>query len=370
MTQTAMPSVRFISPAVLPGTDLIGQTAALEAELEVPHASTIAELPARGHYSTALGRAVAQLQELHGELTSYGWRLTSRPGLDQQRAVQGLRGDIDAVADIRGDRISAGSATADLSFRALGPLSAAAGIALPSGEKALIDHGARRDLGDSLAAGVRETMRHLRRSCEPERLHLIIEEPQYAAVLGGSVPTVSGYRSIRAIPREEARTLITSLITAAREGGADEVYLDPGGPLTATLIEDHAGPRSAGSQTAEGAETIDGFVLDRLDADYRHWELVGAQAEAGLQFLLPVLQPAETAGMPEQGFPEVTQITARVTRPWQGIGMSLRSLGSLSLTTHGLHHREGLRQATPAQAMATITRVRDAAEALTEQLNQ
>lgn len=368
MTDSATPLVRFMAPAVLPGTDLVGQSASLESELEAPHSSTIAELPARGHFSTTLSRAVAQLHELYGELTSYGWRLTSHPGADQQRAVQGLRGDIDAVADVRGERLSAGSTSAAITFRALGPLSAAATIALPSGEKALIDHGARRDLGDSLAAGVRETVQHIRRSCTPERLHLVIEEPQYAAVLGGDVPTVSGYRSIRSIPREEARALIAGFVAAAREGGAEEVYLDTGEPVTTTLTEDHAAAHSGGRQAEDG---VDGFALQRVDADYRQWELIAQQAESGLRFLLPALRPSEVAASQHYStFPEVSEIATRVTQPWQGIGMGLPSLSALALTTHGLPHRERLRSLTPALAMTTITRVRDAAEALTEQINQ
>ncbi|MCF3668100.1 hypothetical protein L2E28_25195, partial [Salmonella enterica subsp. enterica serovar Weltevreden] len=61
------------------------------------------------------------------------------------------------------------------------------------------------------------------------RLGVVVDEPWAAAVLAGTLPTASGYRTVRSLPREEASGLwraaldgLTALPDVAR------VWLAPG----------------------------------------------------------------------------------------------------------------------------------------------
>lgn len=346
-------TVRFAAPGVFPGIDARYAADLVESELSSPHLGPLLELPARGHHGALLGRTVAQLSELYGELTSYGWRLVPRPGADHLRATSLLESDVDTVADVRGERaeLHQQAATA-VKLDVLGPLSLAAQLHLPHGEKVLIDHGARRDVTASVAAGLAAHIEHVRRSVRPSAVTVMLLEPQYQQVRTGNVPTVSGYQTIRSLPRDEARTLLGNVIAAARAAGAEEVFLDLGETVQSDHVEDFWGHHES---------AVDGFALPMHGTGPHDWERAAELVESGAQFMASLLYAAES-GAP----PEVSQLAARLTQPWRRLGMPASSLSAFSVTPYGAQHRHRMAELSEAAAMRTLTRLRDTAEALTE----
>lgn len=345
---------------VMPGEDLFTSARHLEQEL-TGHLPVLPELPARGHHATLQGRAVAMLAELHAELTSYGWRLTSGAGADHRRTRQLLRADVDTLADVRGARAESGDdhTPAELVVHLLGPVSLAAQLALPSGEKILTDHGARRDVADSLAAGAGLHLEHVRRSCAPTSLRVILLEPDFTRACAGAIPTVSGYRSIRALPRDDARALLGGFAQALRTAGADEVILD----LEEAPQLEHVEDFRAGS-----SPSVDGFGLPLAGLGARDWERTAELVEQGTRFAAALLSeaPDPRSGAP---LPQVSSLASRVSTPWRALGMPMASLHSMTLTPVRASVRERLAGLGEADVLRLISRTRDAADALTEQMH-
>lgn len=344
-------SVRAAAPEIFPGTDMRRTAALLESELTAPHLGTLPELSGRGHHGSLLGRSVAQLNELYAELTSYGWRLVQRPGADQLRAESLLNADVDTVADVRGEREQTDhSAGPPLGLNVLGPLSLTAQLHLPTGEKALIDHGARRDLADSLAAGLTAHIEHVRRSIGPHGLSVVLLEPDYQRVRSGAVPTVSGYQSIRSLHRDEARQLILRVVDAVRAAGADEVFLDLGGPVTVEQIEDFQG-------RAEGC--VDGFSLPLDRCTPQDWERTAELVESGGQVLARLLKASGT-------MPEVSELVKGLSAPWQRLGMPPRALASFVLSAYGAERRRVMGHWSESDAMRALSRLQSTSAALSD----
>ncbi|MCH8564467.1 hypothetical protein LTH96_01755 [Nesterenkonia sp. LB17] len=376
--------LRSTAAGVMPGTNLLRSAELQAAELPAPHLPGLPELPGRGLHSQLLGRSLAQLSELATELTSYGWRLTQRPGADDQRARGWLRSDVDTLADVRGQRREAGLDTPDdggfaapLVLELLGPISLMAGLALHSGEKVLTDHGARRDLAASLATGVAEHLTHVRRACAPSSLTVIITEPDYTRARGGLIPTVSGYRSIRALDREEARGHLGLMIETLRGTGVEEILLDLGGSVEPEHMQDFRaaqGPRASGF-------SVDLTVMQALG-----WERTAELVESGATMLASTLTGAETAAAArpasrdaarrgETQLPPVSDIARRLRGPWDRLGMPLNSLESFILVGSADRHqgepaRSQFAALTEPAAMRVLTRVRDTAEALRDQIRE
>ena len=376
-------TLRSAVPGVMPGTDLTRSAELQAAELPAPHLPGLPELPSRGVHSQLLGRSLAQLTELSAELTSYGWRLTQRPGADDQRIRGWLRSDVDTLADLRGLRAEAALDPTDdglappVVLELLGPVSLMASLALPSGEKVLTDHGARRDLAASLAVGAAEHIAHVRRACSPSSLTVVIAEPDYTRARQGRIPTVSGYRTIRAIERDEARGQIGLMIEALQQSGVGEILLDLGGAVEAEHLHDF---RSL-SGTA-----VSGFGVDLTRMDASGWERTAELVESGATVLASMLSGAETAASVyprsasreakgETVLPEVSDLARRLRTPWERLGMPLEGLDQFLLVGSTDRHRgEPSRSqfatlSEPA-AMRVLTRVRDTAEALREQIRE
>ncbi|MGQ7786458.1 hypothetical protein [Nesterenkonia sp. K-15-9-6] len=350
-------AVLATADGVMPGDQSLVSSQRLEEELS-GHLPALAELPARGHHATLRGRAIAMLAELPAELTSYGWRLVDRPGADHRRAVQLLRADVDTLADVRGARAEDGGddQPAELVLHLLGPVSLAAKLALPGGEKLLVDHGARRDLADSLAAGAAEHLAHVRRSCAPAALRVVLLEPDHQRVRTGSVPTVSGYRTIRALPRDETRRMIGVVVESLRAAGADEVLLDLGEAPLLEHVEDHRAPTGT---------RVDGFGLPVPALTTGDWERVAGLVEEGTRFHAGLLRSVPRS---MQETPQVSVLARRLSEPWQALGMPSSSLAALSVTPLASAARDQLAAVSETDALRLVSRTRNAAEALTDQM--
>lgn len=175
----------------------------------------VPELPDRGAPSAMIGRT-AGLLPLPIDLQPAGWRLAPGEGMDQRRARAALRQDLDILEELLADQ------DVRVKQQVTGPLTLAATIERPRGDKVLSDHGARREVAEALADSLAEHVRELRRRF-PGELLIQIDEPAITAVMAGSIPTASGFGRHRSIDAPGADALLKPVVQAIRDAGAKPV---------------------------------------------------------------------------------------------------------------------------------------------------
>lgn len=218
----------------LPGENYAEAVRVVLGELtELPY---LPELPARGAIANMTGRALAILDGLDADLQPAGWRLTGTggsPGVDHRRARSLLAQDLDALEELAQDTaLVAGGAT--FKVQVAGPWTLAATVERPRGDKLLADHGARREVAQALAEGVRTHIRDVRRRVPGvETLIVQVDEPALPAVLNAQVPTASGFGKHRSIDLPEASQSLEWVLGAIEaEGATPWVHsCAPGAPL-------------------------------------------------------------------------------------------------------------------------------------------
>lgn len=339
-----------------PGTDPVEAAKVSLGVLTSPHLPALAELPARGVGSDPVGRTAALLVEMPVDVQPYGWRFVDRPGNDHRRAVSALSTDLSVLADVAG---AAGIQPAEFKLQVLGPVSLAAAIHLHYGERALRDHGARRDVAESLAAGLPAHIARVQAAVPGAELTLQIDEPDVARALAGTIPTVSGYRTLRSIPGAEVRHTWTALVAAAREAGIARVAIN--------LAVESVRPGEVASAEAEAAAWrtalelalacgVDAVALPLAGLDTGHWELLAGAVESGTGVWAGTV-PVRAGRLP----PSHAALVERIMRPWQGLGLAASLLNRLRITPE-----TGLAGVPPQQARAILDRTLEAARALTD----
>jgi methionine synthase II (cobalamin-independent) len=311
----------------LPGTDPAEAMRLVVGEL--PDFAHLPELPARGPGADLLGRSAALLVDLAVDLTPAGWRLVPRSGIDQQRAREFLARDLDALHEV------AGSWTGPFKVQAAGPWTLAAGLERTRGDRAVVDPGARRDLGQSLAEGLTAHVAEVRARVPGAQVVVQLDEPSVPAVLQGGLPTVSGFGKLPAVTAEAVDQELGAVLRAL---GVPVVVHCCAARTPLDLF------RAAG---AAGLSFDLGLVQD-LDA-------VGTAIEAGVH-LLPGVVPGTDASLPE---PKAT--ASRVRAWWRELGFAAEQLPAAVTLTPAC----GLAGATPAHARAAMRQVREAAKYLT-----
>jgi methionine synthase II (cobalamin-independent) len=201
----------------MPGDDQPAYDEAVRVVLgELPDLPHLPEVPGRGATASMTGRALAVVAELGADLQPAGWRLTDAPGVDQRRARSLLAQDLDTLAEAAEEYAGAFKA------QVAGPWTLAATVERPRGDKILADHGARRELAQALAEGVRDHVRDLRRRLPGvDRLVVQVDEPALAAALAGAVPTASGFGRHRTVERPEASDALGWVLAAIGDAGAE-----------------------------------------------------------------------------------------------------------------------------------------------------
>ncbi len=310
----------------------------IRGELGSPHLPFLAELPDRGVGSDALGRTAALMVEMAVDVQPHGWRLVDRPGKDFRRAASALSTDINVLADVAG---AEDTPAPELKVQLLGPLSLAAGLHLHNGERALIDYGARRDIADSLAAGVGGYLSRISSAVPGARLVVQVDEPDIAAVLGGTIPTSSGYRTLRAVGGLEVTESWQVVIEALRSAGAAEIVVSV--PEVEAPID---------RIIAAGA---DGVAVPLRALTTRQWEQLAAAVEAGKRIWAGALDVSRGT------LPKVADVVESVWRPWHELGLPASSLGSIRVTPSA-----GLAGHTPATATAVLGRLTQVADGLNQ----
>ncbi|MCO4250965.1 hypothetical protein [Pseudarthrobacter raffinosi] len=321
-----------------PGEDPVEAARIIRGELGSPHLPFLAELPDRGVGSDALGRTAALLVEMAVDVQPYGWRLVDRPGKDFRRAASALSTDINVLADVAG---AEDTPAPELKVQLLGPLGLAAGLHLHNGERALIDYGARRDIADSLAAGVGGYLSRISSAVPGARLVVQVDEPDIAAVLAGTIPTSSGYRTLRAVGGQEVTESWQVVIDALRAAGAAEIVISV--PEIEAPID---------RIMAAGA---DGVAVPLRALTTRQWEQLATAVEAGKRIWAGALDVSRGT------LPRVADVVESVWRPWHELGLPASSLGSIRVTPSS-----GLAGHTPATATAVLGRLTQVADGLNQ----
>lgn len=338
-----------------PGTNPFEAVRIIRGELGSPHLPFLPELPQRGAGADAVGRTAALLAGLPVDVQPYGWRLVPMPGRDLKRAVSLLNSDINAMADVIGAEEAPGGM---LKIQLRGPLSLAANLYLHHGERALSDHGARRDILQSLSAGMGDHIAKVRQLSRGAAMVVQVDEPDIGQVLAGTIPTASGYRTLRSVPEQEVLAAWHTLAGAARKAGAADVVLN--GPAAGIPLHklDEAGADAAG--------------VDVQGLSMTQWEGLAGAVEAGRRVWLRLTtaidgdQKAETGKSAETApqspdVPQVSSLANQVLEPWRRLGMPASQLRQLVLLPASSMAAVG-----PAQARKVVARLTSASDALNQ----
>lgn len=183
-----------------------------------PKLIAIPELPDRGVSAGMTGRAMGLLAELGADLQPAGWRLTGGGGgVDQRRARSLLGQDLDTLEEQLQGFMGL------LKVQVAGPMTLAATVERPRGDRIIADHGARRDLAQSLAEGVRDYLADVARRTPGATLILQIDEPSLDAILTASIPTASGWGRHRAVQVAEVDAALRMFSELAHDANAKAV---------------------------------------------------------------------------------------------------------------------------------------------------
>jgi methionine synthase II (cobalamin-independent) len=222
---------------------------------ELPDLPHVPEVPGRGVAAAMTGRGLAVVEGLAADLQPAGWRLTDASGVDHRRARSLLAQDLDTVEELAQDYAGA------FKTQVAGPWTLAATVEKPRGDKVLSDHGARRELAQALAEGVAGHLADLRgRLRGVDRWVVQVDEPALAAVVGGQVPTASGYGRHRSVDLPEASAHLEWVLGAITGAGA-EPWVHSCAPRTPWSLVAGAGAAGLSADLSMlGPEDLDTFA--------------------------------------------------------------------------------------------------------------
>jgi methionine synthase II (cobalamin-independent) len=198
----------------MPGSDFAESLRMVLDELSLPY---VPELPDRGVHAGMIGRTLSVLDGLEADLQPDGWRIGVGEGSDLRRARSLLAHDLDIAEELAHER------TGPIKIQVTGPLTLAATVERPRGDKMLADHGARREISQSLAEGLRTHVADVRRRFAKADVVVQVDEPAITAVLTGGIPTASGWSRHRSVHPPEADALLRAVTAAISDAGARPV---------------------------------------------------------------------------------------------------------------------------------------------------
>jgi len=199
----------------MPGTDFAESLRSiLDTVGDLPF---VPELPGRGVHAGMIGRTLSVLDGLEADLQPDGWRIGVGEGGDVRRARSLVAQDLDVAEELMQEH------DGTVKIQVTGPLTLAATVERPRGDKMLADHGARREISESLAEGLRSHVADVRRRLARADLVVQVDEPAIAAVLSGGIPTASGWSRHRSVHPPEADALLRNVVEAITDAGARPV---------------------------------------------------------------------------------------------------------------------------------------------------
>ena len=317
----------------MPGDDARAYDEALRVVLgEVPDLVFLPELPGRGAGAHLTGRGLAVAEGLGADVQPAGWRLTDAVGADLRRARSLLAQDLDSLEE------QTQGYAGTLKVQVAGPWTLAATVEKPRGDKVLADHGARRDLAQALAEGVRAHVADVRRRVPgAERLVVQVDEPALVAVLGAGVPTASGFGRHRAVHPPEASAALGWVLDAIAGAGAEPwVHACAAGTPLDLL-------RGAGAS---------GLAVDLDQVTAAGHDHLAEALESGGTVALGVVPTTEPGAVPSDG-----DVAERVLRWFDMLGLDPGALPGEVVVTPAC----GLAGATPGWARRALETSRRAA---------
>ncbi|MDO5629271.1 MAG: methionine synthase [Mobilicoccus sp.] len=310
--------------------DLLGEVESDGSRFGLPY---LPELPARGPGADLVGRSAGLLAEMPFDLQPSGWRLVDRPGRDHERTRALLRRDLDDLAEAFDGYVG------PFKISLAGPWTLSAHVRLARGERSVVDEGARRDVAQSLAEGMRTFIGDVAKVLPGAELTVQMDEPSLPSVLAGALPTSSGFGRLRAVDREEVRRTLADVVTAAREAGAAHIVMHSCAPdVPVPLLRDTG---------------VDALALDVTLLGEAAWEHVAEAMEAGVGLWAGV---DVRTGQERQARDTVL---AAIEQRWQRLGLPQARLDDLTLTPTC-----GLAGSTPADALRVHRVLLDAAHEL------
>ncbi|MCU1588929.1 MAG: hypothetical protein JWP11_185 [Frankiales bacterium] len=313
----------------MPGTD---PAEAIRVVLgELPDLPFLPELPARGPHADLTGRGTALLADLHADLQPSGWRVTTRPARDGQRARDLLARDLDALEET-------GAQPELFKVQAPGPWTLAAMVELTRGDRLLADPVAVTDLAQSLAEGLRAHLEDVSRRLSGATVLLQLDEPALPAVLAAQIPTASGYGRLRAPGAETAADVLRTVLEVAE---VTVVHCCAPRPPIDLL-------RRAGA----GALSLDAAVLTPRDDD-----AIGLAIEEGAGLLLGLLPGVDA---------DLSDVAARMEPAkvlWRRLGFEPDRLPGTVVVTPSC----GLAGSSPSYARSALRTCAEMARRMGEQ---
>lgn len=316
------------------GDKAIDAVTRIRGELGDPHISYLPELPDRGYRASLLARSIAVLEGLSADATASGWRLTTGFAAEGSYARSLLESDINVLADVVGKE--AGTSVAPVKIRLLGPLSMAASTYLTSGERVLSDYGARADVGQSLVAGLEGLIGLLRQAVLGAPLLIQFDEPLLVPLATGTIPTSSGYRTLRSVPRHELVATLKELHEATESLGARAL-------VRTNLLALHP----------EVQQVITTPIVDMTGSRTVDWEPLAVRLESGSNLYLETADPIIRTASGD--------LARSLWATWRDLGLPKELLNQVVLTERG-----DLAATDPARATTVLGHLTDTARALSE----
>lgn len=299
---------------------------------ELPDLPHLPEVPGRGPHAAMIGRSLAVVTDVGIDLQPAGWRLTDASGVDHRRARSLLAQDLDKVEELgHGHR-------GRFKLQLTGPWTLAATVEKPRGDKVLSDIGARRDLAQALAEGVRTHVADVRRRLPHATFVVQVDEPALTAVLDGSVPTASGFHRHRHVDLPEASQALEWVLEAASESGTEPWV--------------HACAAGVPWEALRRIEALEGLSMDISVLSAHDHDQAAEALERGSTVALGVVPSVEPAQQPTDA-----HVTESVLRWLEMLGLDPGEVGDRLVLTPSC----GLAGATPAWTSQALTLLRTSA---------
>jgi len=284
----------------------------------------------------ALGLAVQLLPGLPADIGPAGWRLlggraaTAARTLDARREASRLSRAFDALGEY------AESSDLPVLVSVPGPWTLTRRLGLPDESPVLGDPGARRDVLQSYAHGLLDLRERIHRvvagspDTPLDRVRIRLVEEDLDAILTGRVPTVSGYRTLPAVPDAHVVAGLRSVVQRTGEGtilslpGLSTVRIS-GKDIPHTSLVDDAGVRHlcVPLRPVSWASETDPLAPALL----RQWERLAEWTETGGGVWLRI--PGEAAAAAGS----VTSWVEAAALPWTRVGMAREGLADFGILT-------------------------------------
>jgi hypothetical protein len=173
-----------------------------------------------------------------------------------------------------------------------------------------------------------------------------IDEPDIASVMAGTIPTASGYRTLRSISGEEVTGAWKLVIDALKSAGVVETVVSI--PEIEAPIE---------RVLAAGA---DGVAVPLKALTSRQWEQLAEAVEDGKRVWAGALATSD----PRAQLPRTAEVVESIWKPWRQLGLPASGLAGLRVTPS-----TGLADFTPSTAKDVLKKLTQVADGL-DQLAQ